>query len=55
MARWKPEAAKTDELEIPPIEIKEDNRARPPNSPPPTSPKQHQTKLREAYFHTYLT
>jgi hypothetical protein len=43
MARWKPQVAKTDESENPPIEIEEDSPARSPDSPPPVSPQQHLT------------
>ena len=35
MARQKPQVAKADESENPPIEIEEDSPARPPDSPPP--------------------
>ena len=55
MARQKRQPARVDESENSPIEVEEDSPARPPNSSPPTSLQNHQTKLGEAYFHTYLT
>lgn len=55
MDRQKNQATKTNESKNPPIEIEEDSPARPPDSPPPAIPQQHQTKSGEAYFDTYLT
>lgn len=60
MERQKHPPTMVDKFEISPIEVEEDNPAKPPDSlspgsPPPVSPLNHQTDSRKAYIDTFLT
>ena len=60
MARQKRPPTKVDRSEISPIEVEEDNPAKPhdsprPDSPPPVSPLNHHMDSSESYIDTFLT